>query len=181
MPRLAVGDVLVADACEVHRLFLGIAELEGVEQGFHLLLHVLELLDGGIVHVEQLSAFRYDSVEVFLCELQRTVHEVAIDGHELVVVAVLEVLPCEVVVLRLRRIGGKNVAQHVLLAGEIDEVFVEPHCPVARCGNLVVLKIEELVGGNVVGKDVAAVRLEHGGEHDAVEHDVVLADEVYEA
>ena len=57
---------------------------------------------------------------------------------------------------------------------------MEPHGPVARGGDLVVFQIQELVGRHVVGQDIAAVGLEHGGEDDAVEHDIVLADEVHE-
>ena len=131
MPRLAVGDVLVADTCQIHCLLLSVAELECVEQGLHLLLHVLELLDGSAVNVLQLAALRHDAVEVFLGELQGTVYEVAVNGYKLVVVAVLEILPCEVVVLGLRSVGSEHIAQHVLLAGEVDEIFVEPYSPVA--------------------------------------------------
>ena len=58
---------------------------------------------------------------------------------------------------------------------------MEPDGPVARRGDLVVLQIEKLVGGHVVGQDIASVGLEHGGEDEAVEDDIVLADEVDEA
>ena len=57
---------------------------------------------------------------------------------------------------------------------------MQPDCPVARSGNLVVLQIQELVGWHVVGHDVLAVGFHHHREDDAVEHDVVLADEVYQ-
>ena len=58
---------------------------------------------------------------------------------------------------------------------------MQPDGPVARGRNLVVLQIEKLVCRHVVGQDVAAVGLEHGGEDEAMEHDVVLADEVHQA
>ena len=68
-----------------------------------------------------------------------------------------------------------------MLAGEVIEIFVEPDCPVATGGNLFALKIEELVRWHIVGQDIATVSLQHGGEHNAVEHNVVLADEVNQA
>ena len=113
--------------------------------------------------------------------MQGTVDEVAIDGHQLVVIPCLEVLPREVVVLRLRGIGRQHVAQDVLLAGEILKIFVQPDGPVARSRYLVALQVEELVGGYIVRQDVATLGLQHGGEDDAVEDDVILADEVDEA
>ena len=143
-------------------------------------LDILKLLDGLLVDVLQLAAGRHYAVPVFLGELQRTVYEVAVDANQFAVVALLEVFPCEVVVC-LGRVGGEHIAQHVLLAGQLLEVFVEPYRPVARCRYLVVLEVEELVCRHVVGQDVASVSLKHCGEHDAVEHDVVLSDEVNEA
>ena len=107
------------------------------------------------------------------------VDEVAEDGHQLAVVALLEVLPAEVVVLGLGGVGREHVAQHVLLAREVLQVLVRPHGPAARGRDLVAFEVEELVGGNVVREDEAvAVGLQHRREHDAVEDDVVLADEV---
>ena len=40
-------------------------------------------------------------------------------------------------------------------------------------------EVQELVGRDVIRKDVTAVGLEHGREDDAMEDDVVLSDEVY--
>ena len=95
---------------------------------------------------------------------------VAVDGHELGVVAGLEVLPGKIVVLGLGSVGAEHVAQYVLLAGKVPQVLVEPDGPVAGGGELVALEVEELVGGHVVREDVAvAVGLEHAGEDDAVE------------
>ena len=113
-----------------------------------------------------------------MVENHGTVHEIAQNRNQLIVVAGLEILPCEVVVLGLGSVGCQRVAQCVLLAGEVPEVFVKPYGPVARGRYLVILQIEELVGGYVVGQIVGAVGHQHRGEHDAVEHDVVLADEM---
>jgi hypothetical protein len=58
---------------------------------------------------------------------------------------------------------------------------MDPDGPVAGGGDLVALEVQELVGGDVLREDIVAVGLQHGREHDAVEHDVVLADEVDQA
>ena len=107
------------------------ASREVVEQMLNVGLDVLKLLDGLLVDVLQLAACRNNAVPVFLCKLQRTVDEVAVDAHQLAVVALLEVFPCEIVVLCLGRVGGEHIAQHILLAGQFLEVFVEPYRPVA--------------------------------------------------
>ena len=56
---------------------------------------------------------------------------------------------------------------------------MQPHGPILRGRNLVTLQVQELVGGYVLGEDIVAVSLQHRGEYDAVEDDVILADEVY--
>ena len=131
MPRFAVGDILIAEASKVHGLFLCIAELEDIEEGFHLLFHVLEFLNGVAVDVKQFATFRNNTIEIFLCELERTVDEVAVNSHQFVVVAVLEILPGEVVVFRFWSVGREHIAQNVLLAREVFQIFVEPDGPVA--------------------------------------------------
>ena len=181
LPGFGIGQVFIADAGEVHGLLLRIAEAEGFEQAFHFGLHALELLDGGEVALGERAGSGDDAVVVFLRELKGAVHEVAVDGHKFVVVARLEVSPSEVVVLRFGGVGGEDIAHHVLFAGELLQIFVEPHRPVARGRDFVVLQVEKLVARHVVGQDEGAFGFEHGGEHDAVEHDVVLADEVDEA
>ena len=108
-----------------------IAELEVVEQMLNVGLDVLKLLDGLLVNVLQFAAGRHYAVPVFLGELQRTVYEVAVDAHQFAVVALLEVFPCEVVVLSFGRVGGEHIAQHILLAGEVNEILVQPYRPVA--------------------------------------------------
>ena len=73
------------------------------------------------------------------------VYEVSEDRHEFAVVPLLEILPGKVVVLRLRSIGAEHVAQHILLAGELVNIFIEPDCPVAGSGYLVALEVQEFV------------------------------------
>ena len=93
---------------------------------------------------------------------------------------------------RNQLVGGKAEGNHYLtvdavrravrmLAREIDQILMEPDGPVARRGDLVVLQVEELVGRHVVGQDIASMGFEHGGEDEAVEDDIILADEVDEA
>ena len=158
-----------------------IAEAELLEQALHFGLHTAEFFDCGAVGFGEFAALGHVAFVVFLRELEGTVHEVAVDGHQFVVIARLEVGPREVVVLRFGGIGREHVAQHVLFAGEVHEIFVEPHGPVARSGDLVVFEVEKFVRRHVVGEDIRAFGLEHGGEDDAVEDDIVFADEVNEA
>ena len=181
LPGLHVGDVLVADAGDVHRLLEGLAEVEGGEV---VLQGLAAGEDGGErlgVNGFRLAVLRDGPAEVLVRQDDGAVDEVAEHGDELGVVALLEVLPGEVVVLGFGGIGGEHVAEHVLVAGEVLLVLVHPDGPAAGGRELVALEVEELVGRDVVREDVIAVGLEHGREHDAVEDDVVLADEVDEA
>ena len=52
-PRLFVGNVLVANACQIHGFLLCIAELEVVEQLLHVLLHILELVECCLVGIAE--------------------------------------------------------------------------------------------------------------------------------
>ena len=178
LPRLAFCDVTVANTSQIHSLELGITELKLVEQGLYLLLHILEFLKGLLVNVKQLATGRNHTVPVFLGQLQGTIHEVAINSHQLVVDAILEIFPSEVVILGLRGIGCQHIAQHILLARHVNQILVQPDSPVARGRDLVVLQVQELVGRYVVRHDILAMSLHHDGEDDAVEHDVVLSDEM---
>ena len=64
--------------------------------------------------------------------------------------------------------------------GKLFEVVVLFDAPTPRFGELLPFKIEELVGGYVFGQGIPTVCLEHSRKNDAVEHDVVFADEVDE-
>ena len=110
----------------------------------------------------------------------RAVYEVAEVAVELGVDTGLEVFPGEVVVFRLRRIGAEHIAQQVLPAGKIQQVFMHPDRPVARGAYLLAFDVEKLVGRHRVGQHIASVRLQHRREDDAVEYDIVFADEMYQ-
>ena len=87
--------------------------------------------EGLAVHIQKLPCCRDLAAEIFVRKHYCAVDEVAEDGNEFAVVARLEVLPAEIVVLGLRSVGGKHVTQHVLLAREVLEVFVCPYGPSA--------------------------------------------------
>ena len=176
-PGFGIRQIFITDAGEVHRLFLCVTESEGFEQLLQRSLHILEFLNGCFVVLGQFSACGYASFEIFAREHERAVDEIAVDSDEFVVVARLEIRPGEVVILGLRCVGGEHIAQYVLFAGEIVQILVEPNRPVAGSGYLVSLKIEELIGGYVI-RQVIALRLEHSGEDDAVEDDIVFSDEM---
>ena len=99
----------------------------------------MEFFDGGAVGLGEFTAGWHRTVEILLGELQGAVDEVAVDGHQFVVVACLEISPRKVVVLGFGGVGGQYISHDVLFAREVVEVFVEPHCPVAGSANLVVL------------------------------------------
>ena len=84
----------------------------------------------GAVGVAELACSGNGAVEILACQNHCAVDEVAENGDKLVVVARLEVGPGEVIVFGLGSVGGQNVAQNILLAGEIGEIFVKPHSPV---------------------------------------------------
>ena len=181
LPRFGVGEVLVADASQFHCLLLCIAELEVIEEGFNTCFHILEVFECLTVIIGEFATGWNLAFEVLLGKFHRTVDEVAEDGNELVVVAGLIVAPGEIVVFCFRCIGCEDIAKHILFAWHIDEIFVEPDGPVARGRNLVTFEVEEFVGRYIVGKDIVAVSLEHSWEDDAVENDVILANEVNKA
>ena len=131
-PRLRIGKVFVSDAGEVHRFFLGIAEVEGIQQTLYVALYQLELFYRFAVVVRQFVGGRNFPVEIFLGQDQSAIDEVSEDSHQLVIVASLKVFPREIVVFRLWRVGGQDVTQDILLARHIDQIFVQPNGPVAR-------------------------------------------------
>ena len=180
LPRLHIGDVLVAKATETHCVVESLAET--VE--FYALLGVsLDLGDFGegfLVVIRKRGRLRNNVAKILFSQEQRAVNEVAKHSHKFVVVALLEILPSEIVVLGFGGVGGEHITENILLAGELLVVFVQPYSPVPRRGNLVAFEVKELVGGHIVGQYVRTLSLQYRREHNAVEHDVVLADEVDE-
>ena len=180
LPRLCVRDVFVAHPGDSHRVLESLAEMELGDVVFKRLPERKDLGKSLAVNVLQFSGSRDHSFEILVGQHDCTVDKIAEYGDQLAVVAGLEVLPAEIVVLGFRRIGGQDVPHHVCLAREIFKIFMSPDSPVAGSGDLVALEIEELVGRDVVRQDIAvAVGFEHRREDYAVEDDVVLADEMH--
>ena len=180
LPRRLVGEVLVADAGQIHRMAKGLAELKRFKRFSHqgrLGRHRAQRLAVS----GKGTGRRHGSATKFMVEHHHAVDEVAQHGDQLRIVALLKVGPGEVVVFGLRHRGGEHVAQHVLLAGEVRQVFVQPHGPVARGRQLLTLEVQEFVGRNLVGQNVPAVLHQNGRKNHAVKDDVVLADKVNEA
>ncbi len=80
--------------------------IEGFGLGLYGSLHIL---NGLTISVGKLSGGRYYPSEEFVCEDKCSVDEVAKDRHKLIIVAGLEVSPCEVVVLGFGCIGSEYV------------------------------------------------------------------------
>ena len=131
LPRLTLSNIAVTDTGEVHGLELSIAELKLFQQRLYFLLHVLELFKGCFIYIEQFATGRNHTIPILLSELEGTIHEIAINGYQFVVIAILEVLPSEVVILSFRGIGCQYIAQHILLARHIYQILMEPYSPVA--------------------------------------------------
>ena len=150
-PGFCICQVLITDTRQVHGFLLCVTEFEYVEQLFHFFFYVGKLFQRFAVVIVQFAGSGYYTVEVLFGELQGAVYEVTVYGYQFVVIACLEVFPGKVVVFCFRSIGGEHVAQHVLLAGEFCEIFMQPYGPVAGSGNLISFQIQEFVAGHVVG------------------------------
>ena len=84
-----------------------------------------------LVYVCKGSNCRNFALKVFVGKYNCTVYKVSVDGYKLAVVAGLEIFPCKVVVFGLRSVCAKYVSQHILFAGEVYKVLVQPYSPVA--------------------------------------------------
>ena len=181
LPWLRVGDVFVAHAGHAHGVFQSLAETVVLQVLLQRLAKGGDLRQCLFVDSLKRTCGRDLAVEILMGQHHGTVDEVAENCHQLGIVAHLEVLPTEIIVLGLRGVGRKHITQDVLLSGEILEILVGPDSPAARSRYLVAFEIQELVGRDVIRKDVAvAIGLEHRREHYAVEDDIVLTDEVDE-
>ena len=58
---------------------------------------------------------------------------------------------------------------------------MQPNGPAPGCRQLLTLQIQELIGGDLIGQDKVAVRVEHGRKHQTVKDDVVLSNEMDQA
>ena len=69
LPRLALGDIAVADAGKIHSLLLCLAELICVEHLLYILLHILKLVESLTVNILQFATGGNNSIPIFLGEL----------------------------------------------------------------------------------------------------------------
>ena len=162
LPRLSIRNVFVTDARNIHSLLKSLAEVESLNVLLKSLLARNNLCKSLAVHSLRLEVSRDSATEVLLSQDNSPVNEVTEDSHKLAVVTLLEILPGKVIILSLRSIGAKNVTQHILLTGELLKILVKPNSPVTGSRNLIALKVQELVGRNIVRKNVTiAVGLQH--------------------
>ena len=182
-PRLLLGQVLVAEPRHVHgfelRFLVAVARNEVADFG----RGGRECLEEGAVgRVEGVVGWggRHRAVIVLAGEHQHAVHEVAQDVGQLVVDLVPKVAPSEFAVFLFRHDGREDVTHGVAAFGEVLEIVCHPDRPVPRRADFVALEVHELVGRHVGWEVVAPVFLEQDGEDDAVENDVVLANEMEE-
>ena len=181
LPRLSVRNVFVAHTRNAHSILESLTEMIPVKILLHSGLKRRYLGQGSPVNVKKLSSGRNLSSEIFVGQHHGAVHEISEYGHELAVVACLEIFPWEVIVLGFRCIGGQHITENILFSRELLQIFMRPHGPVARGRDFVPLQIEELVGRNILRKYITVtICLEHGREDDAMEDDVVLADEMHQ-
>lgn len=130
-PGLGVGEVLVTQSGEVHHLGKSLTETVGFDATANAFGEGGYFLDNLLLGLSKRSAGGHLSAIELMRQHEGTIHEVAEDGNQLGVVLQLEILPGEVVILGLGGVGAEGVAQHVLLSGELAEVFVQPDGPVA--------------------------------------------------
>src|SRR5690606_2415631 len=100
------------------------AEPEIVEGYFNLSNQLLNTRYSFLVKVVVLAGSWNDTVVVFVSQHYAAVDKITVYSNKFVVVPCLKVLPGEVVVLGLRCIGCKHIAQHVLLVFEVLKVFM---------------------------------------------------------
>ncbi len=182
-PRLLLGQVLVAEARHVHGFELRFLVTVAGDQVADLRRGGCERLEEGAVGGVEGVVGRgrgHGAVVVLAGQHEHAVHEVAQDVGQLVVDLVAEVAPREFAVLLFGHDGRQDVAHRVAAFGEVREVLRHPNRPVPRRADFVAFEVHELVGRHVGREVVAPVFLEQDGEDDAVEDDVVLADEVDE-
>ena len=161
LPRLGVGQILVAETGHVHGFLQGLAELVVFKIAFYRFPHCRQLGKGLGINRLGLLVGRYHASEIFVCEDHGTVYEIAEDRHKFVVVAGLEIFPAVIIILGLRSIGAEHISQHIFLSRELLKIFLEPYCPVPGSGNLSAFKIEELVCRYIVRKDEIPIGLQH--------------------
>ncbi len=120
---------------------------------FHPFLDPRNVFERLAVVVGEFAARRHLPFEMLMGERQCPVDEVSEDGDQFIVVAGLEITPRKVVIFCFGRIHRQHVTQDILLAGEVLQILMQPHRPIAGGRYLVAFEIQELVGGYILRKD----------------------------
>ena len=114
-----------------------------------------------------------------MCKHHCPVYKITEDGYEFIIVPRLEIFPSKIIVLGFRGIGTQHVPEDIFLSRKFLQILLQPYSPVAGSGNLIPLKVEELIGRDIVRQYEIAIRLQHGRENDTMEDNIVLADKMY--
>ena len=113
-------------------------------------------------------------------ELQRTIDEITIYSHKLIVATRLIVCPSKVIILGFGSVSCQYIAKLVLTVRHICQILVEPDSIVFARRYLVTLKIEKLVARHIIREDIFPMRSQHGWEDYAVKDDIILTDKMNE-
>ena len=177
-PRFGIRKILITDTRKVHSLLQRVAETESIEIFLQIFLHIGKLFQSFPVIIREFPCFRHNTIVIFMRKYDSTVDEITEYCHKLVIIARLEIFPCEVVILGFRSIGRQDIAQHVLLAGQIAQIFVQPYSPVTRSGNLITLKIQKFICRYILRQLIRAFRHQHCRKDNAMEYNIILSYEI---
>ena len=130
LPRLCISKIFITNTCQVHSLFLCIAETEVIEVRLYISFHISKLFQCFAVIVSQFAQSRHHTIKIFVSQHQSAIDKVTKDSHQLAIISCLEIFPCEVIILSLRRISSQHIAQHILFTWEFHQIFVQPNSPV---------------------------------------------------
>ena len=179
-PRFGVGEIFVAETSQIHQLRLRFTELVMSDALPYPIREFSHLFNDFFLIFGQFAAFGNDSTIVFVRQNHCSVHKITENSQQFVVIFCLEICPGEIRIFGFRCDGCQCITQNILFSREIFNVFVCPNCPIAGSGNFVAFEIQKLVGRNIRGYNITAMGFQHARENDAVENDVVFADEMHQ-
>ena len=178
-PRLRVCQVFITQTRKSHTFFQGVTEMESLQLLFYPSHNGRNFRQYFPVIIRQFAPFRHNTAKVFMGQHQRTVNKITVNSYQFIVITCLEIFPGKIIVLRLRSIGCQHITQHILFPLKIPKVFMQPHSPITGSGNLVPFQVQKLIGRHIVRQDVRTFCLQHGGENDTMEYDIVFPDKMY--
>ena len=140
-----------------------------------------EFLYGSQYGIEVYGTRWHLTTEIFVRKDDHTIYKVAQLVGQLLVVEVYKFIPLKVGIAVLGQVAYQRPAQGIHRIGEVFEffqVFVLLNPPATALTELLSFEIQELVGWHIDGQIVIAMGLEHSGEDDTVENNIVLTDKV---